>query len=134
LNGLTTLQEVSEVVNYINYAEGGEPGATVSNVVYDFSTGSIWHQLIGSVNTNFTADFINVPTDNNRAITTTIIIEQSVEPYIPNDLKVNGLPLTIKWAGGTASGTADKVDIVGFTFIRTGATWSQVLGQINTFY
>jgi len=122
--GLTILQEVVEVINTT-------PGATASTVVYDFSTGSNWYH--SSANTNYTANFINVPTDDNRAITTTIIINQGSTPYIPHALQIGGTPSTIKWAGGTASGTANQVDIVGFTFIRSGGSWVQVLGQINTF-
>jgi hypothetical protein len=124
LNGLTVLQEVVEVIN-------STPAATASVVIYDFSTGSKWYH--SSATTNYTANFINVPTDNNRAITTTIIIDQGATPYIPHVLQIGGTPSTIKWSGGTASGTANQVDIVGFTFIRSGNSWAQVLGQINTF-
>ena len=125
MTGLTTLQEVSEIVNTT-------PGATASTVVYDFSTGSIWYH--SSTNTNYEASFINVPIDNNRAVTTTIIISQGGTAYIPTSVKINnGSNETIKWSGGTASGSANKVDIIGFTFIRTSSSWVQVLGQINPF-
>ena len=101
-------------------------------MVYDFSTGSNWYH--SSATTNYTANFINVPTDNNRAITTTVVINQSSTPYIPIALQINSVSQTIKWSGGTASGTSNQVDIVGFTFIRDGVgNWVQVLGQINTF-
>ena len=123
-SGLTVLQEVSEVIN-------STPAATASTVVYDFLTGSNWYH--SSVTTNYTANFINIPTDNNRAITTTIILNQGPTPYIPHALQIGGTTSTIKWSGGTASGTANQVDIVGFTFIRSGNSWAQVLGQINTF-
>ena len=124
-SGLTVLQEVTEVVNT-------SPGATASTVVYDFSTGSIWYH--SSTNTNYEASFINVPIDNNRAVTTTIIISQGGTAYIPHAVQINSSPVTIRWSGGTASGSANQVDIVGFTFIRDGGgNWAQVLGQINTF-
>jgi hypothetical protein len=124
LNGLTVLKEVTEVIN-------STPGATSSTVVYDFSTGSNWYH--SSANTNYTANFINIPTDNNRAITTTIVINQGSTPYIPTAVQIDGTASTIKWSGGTASGTSNQVDIVGFTFIRSDNVWAQVLGQINTF-
>jgi hypothetical protein len=124
LNGLTVLQQVTEVIN-------STPGATASTVVYDFSTGSNWYH--SSADTNYTANFINIPTDNNRAITTTIVINQGSTPYIPTAVQIDGTASTIKWSGGTASGTANQVDIVGFTFIRSDSVWAQVLGQINTF-
>ena len=116
---------LSEVINTT-------PGATASTVVYDFSTGTNWYH--SSANTNYTANFINVPTTNNRAITTSIVINQGSTAYIPTSVRINSVSQTIKWAGGTASGTPNQVDIVGFTFIRDGVgNWTQVLGQINTF-
>ncbi len=124
LNGLTTLQEVTEVIN-------STPGATASTVVYDFSTGSNWYH--SSINTNYTANFTNIPTTDNRVTTVTIVINQGSTAYIPTSVQISGSAQTIKWAGGTASGTPNQVEIVGFTFIRSGSSWAQVLGQINTF-
>jgi hypothetical protein len=123
-NGLTVLQEVIEVIN-------STPGATASTVFYDFTTGSNWYH--SSATTNYTANFTNVPTTDNRAITATIIINQGSTAYIPTSVQINSVSQTIKWSGGTASGNANQVDIVGFTFIRSGGSWAQVLGQINTF-
>ena len=123
-NGLTVLQEVTEVIN-------STPGATSSTVVYDFSTGSNWYH--SSINTNYTANFTNIPTTNNRAITATIVMSQSSTAYMPTVVQIDGSSQQIRWAGGTASGTINQVDIVGFTFIRSGGVWAQVLGQINTF-
>ena len=123
-NGLTVLQEVTEVIN-------STPGATSSTVVYDFSTGSNWYH--SSINTNYTANFTNIPTTNNRAITATIVMSQSSTAYMPTAVQIDGSSQQIRWAGGTASGTINQVDIVGFTFIRSGGVWAQVLGQINTF-
>jgi hypothetical protein len=123
--GHTIFQQVSEVIETsIN--------ATSSTVVYDFSTSSNWYH--SSANTNFTANFINLPTTNNRAITTTIVIDQGATAYIPTSVTINGgASETIKWSGGTASGTPNGIDIVGFTFIRSSGSWTQVLGQINAF-
>jgi hypothetical protein len=73
------------------------------------------------------------PTTDNRAITATIVMSQSSTAYMPTVVQINGSSQQVKWAGGTASGTPNQVDIVGFTFIRSGGYWSQVLGQINTF-
>lgn len=105
--------------------------ATASLVNYDFSTGSIWYHATAS--TNYSANFTNLPTTNNQAITTTIIISQGATGYSPTSVRINGVTQSIKWGGGTYSVSTNKVDVIGFTFIRTGATWSQVLGQINSF-
>ena len=124
LSGHTILSEISETINVT-------PGATASTVVYDFSTGAIWYHATAS--TNYTADFTNLPTDNNRVITATIMISQGATPYIPTAVQIGGASQVIKWAGGTASGTANKLDIVGFTFVSAGSVWAQVLGQISYF-
>lgn len=123
--GLTELSEVIEVIN------SAPIGATAATVTYDFSGGSIFYH--GTASQNYTADFINIPTTNNRTITTTIILSQGSVAYTPTVVKIDGTTQSVKWAGGTASGTANGVDIIGFTFIRTSSTWTQVLGQINPF-
>jgi hypothetical protein len=128
-NGLTVLQEVTEVIN--SDINGDGPGATSSIVVYDFTTGSNWYH--SSATTDWTANFINVPITRARVITATVVIVQGPTPYIPNAVQINGFSETIKWSGGTASGNANQVDIVGFTFMRINSAWTQVLGQINTF-
>jgi hypothetical protein len=123
LSGHSILQQVSEVINSFS--------VTASTIEYDFSSGALWYHATAS--TNFTANFTNVPTIDNRAITTSLVISQGSTAYIPTAVQINGVTQSIKWAGGTAFGTANQVDIVGFTFIRSNSSWSQVLGQINTF-
>jgi hypothetical protein len=122
MNGLTVLQEVSEVINTT-------PGATSSTVVYNFSTGANWYH--SSANTNYTANFTNVPTDSNRVITVTIVIAQGSTAYVPNVVQIDNSSQTIKWSGAN-TGNANQTDIIGFTFMRIGGNWV-VLGQINTF-
>ena len=122
MNGLTILSEVIEVINTT-------PGATASTVVYDFSTGSNWYH--SSATTNYTANFTNVPTDSNRVITVTIVIEQGATAYVPTAVQINGSSTTIKWSGSN-TGNANQTDIIGFTFMRISSSWV-VLGQINTF-
>ena len=124
LTGHTILQYVSEVINPI--------GATNSTIVYDFTGGNIWYH--GTASTDYTANFINLSTENNRSITTTIILSQGPTAYVPTIVQIDGVTQSVKWSGGvTASGSPDKVDIIGFKFIRTGSSWSQVLGNINPF-
>ena len=64
----------------------------------------------------------------------TLVLAQGVTPYMSTALQIDGSAQTIKWVNNvTPSGAANKVDIVGFTFIRSGNVWDKVLGQINTF-
>lgn len=86
-----------------------------------------------SVASNFTANFTNVPTDNDRAIGIALILIQGATPYIPNSVQVNGVSSSINWLGGvTPSGNATQKDVVSFTLIRSSSAWT-VLGTLNTF-
>lgn len=125
VTGLLEIQSVSESLE-------SSVKATASHVIYNFSDGSIWYHATAS--TDYTADFINVPTDNNKALTTTIIIEQGSTPYIIDNVKIDGVTQSIKWAlGATPSGNANKTDVIGFTFLRISSSWACVMGQLNYF-
>ena len=121
--GTTTLQQSTEVLNT-------KTGAT-GTVVHDFSTGSIWYH--SSISSNFTANFTNVPTTNDRTISIALILVQGATPYIPSAVQIDGTPVTLNWLGtGAPSGAANKVDLVGITLIRTGSSWT-VLGALTTY-
>ena len=124
LVGHTILQQTSEIVT-------SSFGATSSTVIYDFTTGSIWYHATAS--TNYTANFRNMPTTNGRAITANLLINQGPTGYSPTIVQIDGATQSVKWSGGTYSVSANKLDIVGFTFIRSGGVWVQVLGQISSF-
>ena len=54
--------------------------------------------------------------------------------YSPTSLQIAGITQSIKWSGNaTPSATASLVNIYGFSFIRSGGAWAQVLGQQNYF-
>lgn len=123
--GLTTLTYTSEKLN--TKTSAGAAGT----VTHDLSTGSVFHH--SSISNNFTANFTNVPTTNDRAIGVTLILVQGITPYVPNILQIDGTTQTIKWVNNTTpTGTASKVDIAGFSLIRTGSAWT-VLGQYSTY-
>ena len=121
--GTTTLQQSTEVLNT-------KTGAT-GVVVHDYSLGAIWYH--SSISANFTANFTNVPTTTNRTIVNTMILVQGGTAYIPNAVQIAGSAQTIKWLNGsTPTGNANKVDIVSFTFINVGSTWT-VTGSLTTY-
>ena len=125
ISGLTTLTFTSEKLN--TKTSAGSAGT----VTHDLSTGSVFYH--SSISNNFTANFTNVPTTNDRALGATLILAQGVTPYMANILQIDGTAQTIKWVNNTTpTGTASKVDIVGFSFIRTGSAWT-VLGQYSTY-
>jgi hypothetical protein len=123
ISGLTTLTYTSEKLNTKTSATG--------TVTHDLSTGSVFYH--SSISNNFTANITNVPTTNDRAIGVTLVLAQGVTPYMSTALQIDGNAQTIKWVNNsTPTGTASKVDIVGFSLIRTGSAWT-VLGQYSTY-
>jgi len=104
---------------------------TASNIQYDFNESSLWYHATAS--TNYTANFINLPTTNNRTLSVSILIEQGVTAYIPTVVKIAGVTQSLKWAGGSQSGTPNSLDLVTFTFIRINNSWVNIIGQIAPF-
>ncbi len=105
-------------------------GAT-SVVDHSLNLSSVWYH--SSIASNFTANFTNVPTVNNRAISVALILIQGATPYIPNAVQVNGSATSINWEDGSApSGNASKTDVVVFTITRVGGVYS-VLGSLTTY-
>jgi len=105
--------------------------ATASVVLYDYSLSSLWYH--GTASSNFTANFTNLPTTDNRVLSASIVINQGLNGYIPNIVQIEGVTQSVKWPGGTQSGTSYNLDIVTFNFIRTGGTWTNVIGQVASF-
>jgi len=123
VNGLTTLQQSTEVLNVISFAS--------STVTHNFSTGAIWYH--SSISANFTANFTNVPTTTDRAISLVLVLVQGATPYIPNAVQIDGAAQTILWQDNTVpTGNANKRDLASFTLVRTGSTWT-VLGSLSTY-
>jgi hypothetical protein len=125
--GLSTFQQTTEVLN-----DATESGLSPSTIFFDFNDGSIWY--IDTIGSDFIADFINLPTTDNRVTTGTIVIPQGVTAYVPVSVFIDGSPVTTLWGNGaTAVGNPNQTDIIGFSFFRYGGTWSNVLAQLNTF-
>ena len=97
---------------------------------------SLANQSIFYVNNpagNITANFTNAQTTNNRIISTTVILSQSVTPRIVSAVQIDGVASTINWSNNvTPTGNANKQDIFGFSLIRSGSAW-KTLGQMTTY-
>ena len=133
-SGKTTISDTLYNTSFVSNLEviSASVSATASLVVYDYSSSNLWYHATTS--TNFTANFTNLPTTNNRVLSATIVISQGATAYIPNIVQIAGVTQSIKWAGGTQSGTANSLDLISFNFIRTGNTWTNVIGQIAPFF
>ena len=103
------------------------PSISANAVTLNFSLGAIF--ALGSNAANITANFTNIPGTAGQTISTTLIITQGATAYIPSAITINGGgSVTPKWQGGSApSGTANRVDIVSFTFVCTATnTWTTI--------
>lgn len=119
VSGVASFQITSDIISTI-------AGAS-SVVTHDASIGAIFNHT--SPAANFTANFINLPVTNNRVTMVTLMINQGAIPYLPTAVQIEGSVQTIKWMNNNApTGNANKIDIVGFSFIRTSNSWS-VMGQ-----
>ncbi len=121
LKGITEYSTSTEVLNT-------KTGAT-GTVVHNFTEGNIWYH--SSIAANFTSNFTNIPTTNNRTIVCTLILNQGSTAYVPNAVQIDGVAQTINWTGsvGVPAGDANDVNIATFVLIRQSSTW-QVLGSI----
>lgn len=127
VTGTTNIKQVVEVLSTATAT-----GLSPSTYELNFDDGSIFY--VEPEGDNFVASYLNVPTTNDRIISTTIIISQTASAYIPNMVQINGDIIPISWANGMLpSGNSNQTDIVDLTFMRTDATWSKVFGQLSTF-
>jgi len=108
-----------------------EAGSTSGTVDHDYSFGNVYYR--GTVTSDYTVNFTNVPTSNGTTYSMVEIVPQGATAYLPTAVQIAGSAQTILWQGGsTPSGTANGVDVVSFTLIRTGSAWT-VLGSVTPY-
>ena len=104
-------------------------GAT-GTVTFNYSAGPIFNVTTPAA--NWTADITNVPTTDNRATNTAIIITQGTTPYVPNVIQIAGVTQTIKWIDNVApSGNANKTDVITLSMLRVGGSWNVLGSYVN---
>jgi len=127
VSGRTDVAEVREVVSSVSISSG--------TLTCNYNDACVFYvSSMSGVSGNFTVNVTNVPTDNNYAITISIIVNQSSTGYYPSVLQVAGNAQSIKWVNDTApSVNASKIDIYNFTLIRISGSWV-VLGSASNNY
>jgi hypothetical protein len=119
--GNTLVYHASNILNTIT----GATGVVTHNIA---TAGNTFYHT-GVVN-NFTANFTNVPTTNNRNRSISLIIEQGNPAWIPSVVQIDGVTQTLEWANGLVpTGNVGNYDIVTFNLIRFNSTWT-VVGQL----
>jgi len=124
IDSLFDIKNANEIIDIKTGASG--------TVVHDTSSASVFYHT--SVGSNFTANFTNLQTTNNRVTSVVIAIQQGATAYIPSAVQVGGSPIIIKWLGGSApTGNANKLDIFSFNIFRTGNAWTNLTGILSTY-
>jgi hypothetical protein len=102
-----------------------------ATVTFDTSTRSTMY--INNPPANFTLNFTNVSTTDQRVSAYNVVISQSSTPYSASAIQVNSTASAVKWSNAIVpAGTANRHDIYGFSLIRSGSTWV-TLGQLSSF-
>jgi len=93
-------------------------------VAYNFHLANVYYGESPTTG-NWTANIVNVPTDNMFTMGITIITYQGQSQGLPTGFQINGAGQTIRWAGGgTPSVSAiGKYDVTTFTFTRVMGGW-----------
>ena len=122
-SGLATFNEISEITQTLTGATGV--------VTHDFSGGGIFYHTTPAA--NWTANFTNVPTTDNRAIAMVLVINQGATGRYPSAVQVGGSAQTLRWANNsTPVPGANKIDICSFTLLRISSTWF-VMGNYTSY-
>ena len=119
---LENILKTNEVLTNITGATG--------TVTFNYGAGPVFN--VTSPAANWTADITNIPTTNNRATNTAIIITQGVTPYVPTVIQIDGVTQTIKWIDNVApTGNANKTDVITLSMLRVGGSWNILGSYVN---
>ena len=131
--GLTSTTDSSTVAGYkiTTFTAGtGNVQVIASAVLFDISQSSIFTH--SGLSADFTANFTNVPTINNRTISAALILEQGATGYLPTAVQIDGVDQTILWQGAVVPiPSINASDIVRFTLLRFEGAWTVLASLIK---
>lgn len=103
---------------------------TTANTSLNYNDAGIFYIATPGA-TNFRINLSNVPTTDNRIFTINVICNQGATGCIPNQLYIDGVAQTVKWASGIAPLPSNsKIDIFNFTITRIGGSYT-ILASAN---
>jgi hypothetical protein len=129
ITGNVTITNTISLASVQDKTITGTPAAGTTS--YSYYTGTVFDVTPSAA---WTVNITSVPTTTNRATVATFIITQGATPYVPAAFQIDGAAQTVKWINNTApTGTANKVDVISYSMIRTsGGAWI-VLGQTGAY-
>lgn len=120
VNGILKLDQVGEKLQSKSITGSGA-------FTFQCANGQVFY--VDTPANNWTCNFTDLAAPSNYATAATIVIKQGATPYMPTGVSIAGTGATIKWQGGSApTGTANAVDVVTFSILNVGGTYT-VLGQ-----
>jgi hypothetical protein len=124
LEGTTTHNQLVEAIRT-------KTGAGLT-VVHDFKTSSTWYH--SSISQDFTPNFTNIPTNNDRVIPLKLIVANGATPYKPlSPIKIAGTDVAVTWEGGVYPiGTANLTTVWTYNLVRNAGTW-KVFGRAELY-
>ena len=103
----------------------------VNLFVFDMSQSSTF--VHDTATGNFTANFTNVPTTNDRTVSAALIIPQDATGYLPTAVQIDGVSQTFVWEDDVVpEPSINSTDVVSFTLLRSGGAWT-VLASLAKF-
>lgn len=136
ITSVGTLASIS-TTGLISMQQSTESVATPSGSTYNFNNGAVFYTTSATAGANFTPNFTNMPTTDNKVTLVSIIINQDTTPYLPTataNIQIDGANYAVKWSGGTApTSRASAIQTFTFSLLRTGATW-YVTGSSGSYY
>jgi hypothetical protein len=103
-----------------------------ANIAANYNDGNIFY-VTTTPASNFRLNISNAPTDNGRIFTVNLLVTQGGTGYIPNEVYINNVSQTLRWAAGvipTPTSSSGKLDIFTFSIARRGDNYI-VLGSAN---
>ena len=127
VTGRTDVAEIRELISNVSVSSG--------TLTCNYAVACVFYLAsMSGVGGNFTVNVTNVPTDNNYAMTISIIVNQGSTGHYPSVLQIAGTPVSIRWVNDAApSVNANRIDIYNFTLIRVSSAWV-VLGSASNNY
>ena len=85
---------------------------------------------------NWTANLVNVPTDNMFQMQVVFITGQFTATGLPTSLQINGSGQSIRWMSGSTPTSStvgnNKYDVLTYTITRVSGNWI-VQGQMSSY-
>lgn len=114
--------------------------AATGTVNVDTKTASAWYYSADAA-ANWTFNFrgdgsttLDSLLDTGDSVTVAFAVTNGSTAYYPTDFQIDGVAVTPKWQGGSASdaGNADSIDLYVFSIVKTDATPTYVIYSSQT--